>query len=422
MRQKLLHKTLQVYTLFSLAVLIITAPVFYWFAERVQRQEAEEALLLREHEFEKFQLPTFTQANIARWNDWNRDIKIEQADVALKSTAITSGKYPNIMDGDLEPYQTLRAPIQIEGNPYTLFIKVNLLETEDMVYSLLMLYIVIIVLLLLGLFVIANWLSSRLWKPFTGLLNQLEHFEINKPVAIQYQQSRIDEFERLNTVIEKLITRNIEIYNGQKEFLENAAHELQTPLAVMQAKLDNLVQSESLTPELAAELETLNYSLSRLGRINKNLLLLSRIGKDNYLEKETVNLSQLVQHQLSFLAEQYAAGQILVKTDIAPDIAITANPVLLEICTGNLLMNALKHNVDGGQISVSLHGKTLSIANTAIGDELQAQNLFKRFAKINPGGQGTGLGLAIVKKVADLNQWQLAYVFQNNQHIFSISF
>lgn len=422
MKQKLLNKTLRVYIIFSLAVLIITAPVFYWFAENVQQEEAGEALLLREHEFEKFHLPTFKEANISQWNEWNRDIKIEYANKAIENSQFSSGQYPNILDGDLEPYRTLHTPILIEGKVYTLFIKVNLLETEDMIFSLLMLYIVIVVLLLTGLFVITKRLSTRLWKPFTSLLGQLEHFEISKPANIKYSQTNVDEFERLNMVIEKLINRNIQIFNNQKEFLENAAHELQTPLAVMQAKLDNLIQSDSLTPEIAEELEILNNSLSRLGRINKNLLLLSRIDKDNYPHKQPVSVNEILNSQLNFFKEQYAIKNIIMNVRLTETLSVTANAILIEVCTSNLLMNAIKHTVQGGKIDVTLHGKTLDISNTATEGELSEHYLFKRFAKISPNSQGAGLGLAIVKKIADLNQWQLTYTFQNNQHIFSITF
>lgn len=422
MRQKLLHKTLRVYTIFSLAVLVITAPVFYYFAENVQHEEAEEALLLREHEFEKFQLPTFKEEDIPKWNEWNRDIKIETADSTITATQFLSGQYPNIMDGDLEPYRTLKTPIVIEGKPYTLFVKVNLLETEDMIFSLLMLYIVIIVLLLAGLFIITKRLSTRLWQPFTSLLEQLEHFEISKPADIAYTKSNIDEFQRLNTVIEKLIARNIIIFNSQKEFLENAAHELQTPLAVMQAKLDNLIQTDTLTLEIAEELEGLNNSLSRLGRINKNLLLLSRIHTDTYPQKQIVVVNGILDNQLTFLKEQYEPKDIEVVTNTTEQLSIKANTVLLEVCIGNLLMNAIKHNMQGGRIKVTIHDRALSISNTAEHGKLPGQNLFKRFAKIDPESQGAGLGLAIVKKIADLNQWQLAYSFEDNQHIFSITF
>lgn len=419
MKQKLLNKTLRVYTIFSLAVLIITAPVFYWFAENVQQEEAEEALLLREHEFEKFHLPTFKQANISQWNEWNRDIKIESANKAIENSQFSSGQYPNIMDGDLEPYRTLYTPILVEGKAYTLFIKVNLLETEDMIFSLLMLYIVIVILLFTGLFFITKRLSTRLWKPFTSLLGQLEHFEISKPTNIKYSQTNVDEFERLNNVVEMLITRNIQIFNSQKEFLENAAHELQTPLAVMQAKLDNLIQSDSLNPEIAKELAILNHSLTRLGHINKNLLLLSRIDKDNYPVKQSVSINDTLQQQLDFLEGHYEG--INLKTHLKDKLEVEANATLLEICTANLLMNAIKHNVAGGKIVVSIEGRTFNIANTG-DNELIQQNLFKRFSKISPNSQGSGLGLAIVKKITDLNHWHLAYKFEDNQHIFSITF
>lgn len=422
MRQKLLHKTLKVYIIFSVAILAITGPVFYFFAEKVQYNEAEEALRLRQHEFENLRLPTFKQYDIAKWNNWSRDLKIEPVDTLLSSPQFSSGYYINMMDNDLEPYYTLRAPIFIENKPYTLFIKINMLENEHMIINLLGLYIVIILLLLTGLYFITKILSTLLWKPFTDLLTQLEYFEINNPVSIHYPATTTDEFIRLNTIVEQLIGRNILIYNSQKEFIENASHELQTPLAIMQAKLDNLIQSDSLNPELAGELETLNNALSRLGRINKNLLLLSRIDADNYPFKQTVFVNEIIHQQLHFFENQYLEKDITVTANITENLAVTANPTLFEICTSNLLMNAIKHTANGGSIVITIQSNTLSIANTAAYGQLPPQNLFKRFAKINLQSQGAGLGLAIVKKVTELNQWQLAYNFTNSMHNFTITF
>lgn len=421
MKQKLLNKTLHIYIIFSVVVLLFTAPIFYIIANEIEIEEADEALLLRQHEFEKFQLPTFTQADIAKWNGWNRDIKIELANQRITSPQFSTGNYLNIMDGDFEPYRVLQSPVFIDGVPYVLFIKINLLKAEHMVYNIVMLYIAIIFFLLIGLFVISRWYLAKLWKPFKQLLLQLEHFEINNPVNIAYSPTNVDEFYRLNTVIEKLLSRNIIIFNNQKEFVENAAHELQTPLAVMQAKLDNLIQADDIIPAFADGLTQLSNSITRLNHINKNLLLLSRIGNDTYIEQQEVDLAMLLNQQLVFVKEQIEAENITTTSHIT-NTSVNANAALVEVCTGNLLTNAIKHNYNGGIIHVELAGRLLTVTNTSAGVGLDSNKLFTRFAKLNPSSQGAGLGLAIVKKIADLYGWNLRYQYQSNMHIFSIRF
>ncbi|UPT65548.1 MAG: HAMP domain-containing histidine kinase [Sphingobacteriales bacterium JAD_PAG50586_3] len=421
MKQKLLHKTLKLYIIFSVLVLLFTAPIFYFIADEIQLEEADEALLLRQHEFESILLPGFKQTDIAKWNGWNRDIKIEPANTLIKTSQFSTGNYLNIMDGDFEPYRVLKSPVIIDGAPYILFIKINLLKAEHMVYNIVMLYVAIIFFLLIGLFIISRWYLAKLWQPFQQLLLQLEHFEINNPVNIAYSSTNVDEFYRLNTVIGKLISRNIIIYNNQKEFVENAAHELQTPLAVMQAKLDNLIQADDISPALANGLTQLSNSITRLNHINKNLLLLSRIGNDTYIEQQEVDLAKVLNQQLAFVQEQIDAENITITSHLA-NAPLKANIALVEVCTGNLLTNAIKHNYNGGTIHVELIGNLLTVTNTGTTTELDSEKLFTRFTKINPASHGAGLGLAIVRKITGLYGWNLQYQYQNNLHVFSIRF
>jgi len=422
MRQKLLHKILRAYIIFSAAMLLITAPAFYYFTRKWHYAEGDEALLLRLHEFEKFHLSGFHISDIGQWNDWNRDVKIEPKNPLMNKEQFSVETYPNIMENDLEPYRVLRAPIIIEGRDYVLFARVNLLDTMDMVYNMMALYLSILLLLLIGLYGITKNYAFRLWKPFYEVLEELERFEIDKSIPVNFKDSAIEEFHRLKGVAEKLISRNVAIFESQKEFIENAAHELQTPLAVMQAKLDNLFQLQPLTDKEAVALESLSNALSKLNLIHKNLLLLSRLDQDNFTEKQDTSIRELLGEHIEFLKEQATTDKIEIEVDLKDAVQVNCNEVLAEILCSNLLTNALKHNLPGGKIRVSLSGNVLTIENTGIPEALPANILFRRFSKKNPSSQGLGLGLAIAKKIADINHWDLQYQFQNNRHIFSVTF
>src|SRR5690606_26525908 len=147
------------------------------------------------------------------------------------------------LNAENEPYRELNLPVSIEGKPYTYSARINLVETEDLMKSIALLFFIIISLLLIGLLLINKRLSLNLWKPFYETLQQIEQFEIDKSNQPKLTDTNIEEFNRLNQSIEKLIERNTSIYHSQREFIENAAHELQTPLAVFQAKIDTLIQS-----------------------------------------------------------------------------------------------------------------------------------------------------------------------------------
>lgn len=402
-------------------LLIVSAPLFYYITERLYIEETDETLILHKNEFVKFSLPTLKTADIQNWNKYNRNIKIEPFKNSGKDT-IFYNSYYDALDAEIEPYRELNASIIIEGNPYTYSARINLVEKEDLMKSIAILFLVIISLLLVGLFVITKRLSINLWKPFYETLNQIENFEIDKSNHPKFTETNIEEFNRLNNSIEKLITKNTSIYHSQREFIENAAHELQTPLAVFQAKIDTLIQNADFTQEQYKMLSSLNDSVSRLNRLNKNLLLLSKMENDIYNEKQTINLKEAIEKHFDFFTEQAKAKNLIIKTEMNEAVAVKSNPVLAEILISNLFLNAIRHNVSDGQVLVTLSDHSLTFSNTGQSQTLVADKLFNRFSKSNPSEQGNGLGLAIIKKIADLNNWKISYSFANNFHSFSVAF
>jgi signal transduction histidine kinase len=399
----------------------VSAPLFYYITEKLYIEETDETLVLHKNEFLKYSLPTLTTAEIQNWNKYNRNIKIEPFKNSANDT-IFYNSYYDTLDAETEPYRELNASILIDGNPYTYSARINLVETEDLMKSIAILFLVIISLFLVGLFVITKRLSINLWKPFYGTLNQIEKFEIDKSNQPKFIETNIEEFNRLNKSIEKLIKKNTLIYHSQREFVENAAHELQTPLAVFQAKIDTLIQNSDFTQEQYKMLSSLNDSVSRLNRLNKNLLLLSKMENDIYNEKQTINFNEAIEKHFDFFTEQAKAKNLIIKTEMKEAVTVKSNPVLAEILISNLFLNAIRHNVSDGQVLVTLSNHSLTFSNTGQSETLVADKLFNRFSKSIPSEQGNGLGLAIIKKIAELNNWKISYSFANNFHSFSVAF
>ena len=421
MNNKLLHKTLRAYIVYSMLILISSAPIFYFATERLYINEADDTLLLHKKEFLKYTSPTLQYSDIKIWNSFNRNVKIVSEKQVMDNKLFFSSYY-DTLDAEIVIYRELNFPIQIQGKSYTYSEKINLIEKEDLIKNIAFLFSAIISILLIGLFFITKKLSQNLWKPFYKILQQIESFEIDKTQKPQFAQTDIEEFNRLNTSIQNLIDKNIIIYKSQKEFIENAAHELQTPLAVFQAKIDTLIQRSDVTQEQSEILGSLNENVSRLNRLNKNLLLLSKIENNNYGDKQIILLTNYIQKNLDFFTEQASAKHLIIKVNLQEDIKIISNPVLTEILISNLFLNAIKHNIEGGQITISVKENKLIFSNTGQLSPLNSNKLFNRFSKANPSEQGTGLGLSIIKKIADINNWTVLYNYENNLHTFSISF
>lgn len=421
MAKKLLNKTLRSYLIFSILVLVISAPVFYYSTQRLYMEETDEALFLHKNEFLKYTLPGFTINDIASWNRFNRDVKIDSLKKVDKDTFFYATYYDELEE-EHEPYRELNAPINIQGKAYTYTAKTNLIEAEDLTENIAGLYLIIIVVLLLGLFVITKKLSLSLWKPFYKTLHEIEAYEIDKNKQPGFTDTGIEEFNRLNQSIEKLVTKNTAIFHDQREFVEHAAHELQTPLAVFQAKVETLIQRDDVTKEQSEVLSSLNDTISRLNRLNKNLLLLSKIEQPNFGSRQSTELNQCITKNLDFFTEQAAAKNISIELKLDRTTNVLSNPALLEILIGNLFLNAISHNRPGGHITIALNEQALSFSNTGQNEALQRDGLFKRFSKSDPSEPGNGLGLAIVKRITEINNWRISYSFENNLHTFSILF
>jgi signal transduction histidine kinase len=421
MTKNLLQKTARAYLIFAVLLLIVAAPLFYFLTEKLYIDDADEALMLRKNEFLQYSIKKLNESDIPLWNKFNSDIKIISPNT-FKTDTLFYTYYFDTITNENEPYRELNLPISINGKPYTYSARINLVETDDLIESIAILFSIIISLLLIGLFIISKKLSFNLWKPFYETLQQIEKFEIDKSSQPIFEKTEIEEFNRLNQSIEKLIEKNTSIYHNQREFIENAAHELQTPLAVFQAKIDTLIQRTDVTKEQSEILSSLNDGVARLNRLNKNLLLLSKIENNNYTDRQTFNLKEAIEKNFDFFTEQANAKNITIKSNIDETFTIKSNAALTEILISNLFLNAIRHNILNGEILVTLSNQTLSFSNTGQGEALVADKLFNRFSKSNPSEQGNGLGLAIIKKIANLNNWIISYEFKNNLHTFYIDF
>lgn len=276
-------------------------------------------------------------------------------------------------------------------------------------------------LLFAGLVLLNRQTSRRLWKPFYDSLGKIRTFDLSQQKAVRFTPTEIAEFAELNEHLHKLIAGAATAYTQQKEFADNASHELQTPLAIIQSKLDLLLQTEPLSAGQFRIIEDAHKALARAGRINKNLLLLARIDNSQYLDKEMLNISLLTQTAMDIFAPFALSKGITVHSDLTPDISLSGNPELVELLVHNLLKNALQHSLPGTVIRIVLSLQALTISNPGT-TPLPEQHLFKRFAGARPDSASTGLGLALARQIADRYRWQLSYQFSNGFHVFSLIF
>jgi two-component system sensor histidine kinase ArlS len=421
MNKKLLQKTLNYYFIYAVLILITVGPAFYIVSNILYEDDANEDLYAIKKQFDKFTKEDLTVKDVTLWNKFNRDVTLEKFNGQHKDSLFDHSYY-DALNKENEPFRVLNSPVNIEDKWFTFSAKINMVEKENLIGSTVILFISLLLLLIIGFFIITKIISKKLWQPFYAALDKMEQFEIDKSTSIKLIKSTTEEFNRLNNAIDSLIYKNSSIYQIQREFIENAAHELQTPIAIFKGKLENILQRKDLNSEQFKLIDDLINTTTRLVRLNKNLLVLSKIDSNSYNEVEKIKLNAIIDNQLAFFSEQALSKKISITIELADDVVIKSNHILAEMLISNLFLNTINHNVLNGQISVKSTNDRIVFSNTGTLLPLQTEKMFERFSKSNPTFQGNGLGLSIIKKIVDTNHWTINYHFINRMHTFEIVF
>ena len=320
------------------------------------------------------------------------------------------------------PYRQLSHVVDVDGIAYQVTIRKS--QEQKPVFLANITNIILLVfagMLLITLLV--NWfISKSIWKPFKRSLEKIRGAELQKMEAIHFEKTGITEFNELNASLNEMTGKIYGDYVNMKEFTENAAHEMQTPLAVVQSKIELLLQDATLTEEQALNMEQASHSLKRLSNLNQSLLLLAKIENSQFETQQTINLADTVNKYLQLFKEMSMDKNIDVVYKNAAPFMANLHPLLADSLISNLVGNAIKYNYPGGKMDITVNGNAISISNTSHQPAITPEQLFRRFKKSTvPDEMSNGLGLAIVKKICDSNGLRIEYEYRNEMHRFLVS-
>jgi signal transduction histidine kinase len=425
---KLLDRYNRVTLATTIVVMLITGLVYYFAIRLILISDVDKDLEVEENEiFESVkknnQLPQVFESN-------EQQISFYAAEPGSVQRRFTDTLYRNIPSEyhkrrhhhfeEFESGRALISSVTVGGKYYKIIVVKSTVETEDLVQIIFFITIGVVLLLLLTLFITNRLVLNRLWQPFHNLLKELRAFNISDNKSIPQPETNIDEFKELNQAVAAMSARVKNDYKDLKTFTENASHELLTPIAVINSKLDTLLQTENFSQQQSKILNDLYGAVSRLTRLNQSLLLLVKIENRLVEDKQAVDLRAVIAELVIQFEEIFNDKDLKVTSELANKELFT-NPYLVDVLLNNLLSNAIRHNYKSGEIGIKLTSNKLVIRNTGENIALQSEQAFKRFQK-SSSSDGSGLGLTISKQICENLGFDINYSFAGGYHIFTIQF
>ncbi|QOI96509.1 MAG: HAMP domain-containing histidine kinase [Flammeovirgaceae bacterium] len=422
---RLLQVSLRALLLYSLIIVLISIPVSIFTIREILSEEVDESLALHSDQFVKhiknYEYLEDLDLDLKIWDQLSYDVILEPTTESLPTRRYETVVMYDSAAKESNSFRTLTSSVVIKDKPYLLTIRLSLVDNNELLITLGAVQITLIVILAAGLLLLNRSLSKKLWRPFYRTLNQLKAYELDKSELITPEKTDIIEFDDLNKTVSHLTERNRKVYLEQKEFIENASHELQTPLSIFQSKLDTLMQIPGLNEAGAATILELEETAMRMSKLNKNLLLLSKIDNNQFTEQVEVDVAMMANKLLSNLQSMSDLGSISIQKKIDP-LTTKANGTLIEVLLSNLFHNAIRHSNSNGKVSIEISNGTLTVANTGSPMKMDASRMFDRFSKESKDENSSGLGLAIVKRICDACSYKLSYSFFDGIHTFTIIF
>lgn len=322
---------------------------------------------------------------------------------------------------DFEPVRIYESKMAYNNAYYKVKFITSMVEEDDLIQDLITYLIVLYALLMITIVILNNLMLKKIWQPFQSLMAQLRTFRIEKNHQIQTMDTTIEEFKLLNTSVTTLINQSRARYLEQQHFIEDAAHELQTPLAISINKLELFLENTNLSVGEVKTMAAILDNLGRLTRLNKSLLLLSKIENRQFVDTEVIDFNLLITSIINDFEDLASHKNITLHLKAVSILTFQMNKDLAVILLTNLIKNAIVHGQQNNTVTIEIKDKNIAVCNFGIGEALDPHTVFLRFKKVSTDKKSTGLGLAIAKSISEKYGINLQYAY-NEQHGFYLHF
>lgn len=415
---KLLDRYNRISLLTTVVVIIVAGFVYYFTISYILTGQVDKDLLVEENEIFDYVKLNHRLPQVFKSEDLKIVFEPIGGDVVKRSFLDT--RFYDAHEQEEETGRTLISSVKVGVQRYRILITESKVETDYLIRFIFGITLGIIFILLLALLIINRLSMRKLWQSFYQILQQIKLFNLADHNGIRPIDTAIDEFHDLNNEVTAMSQRVLKDYQSLKTFTENASHELMTPLAVIVSKLETLMQDGDITEKQGMLISDAYHTVDRLKKLNRSMLLLSRIENKLMPDHEEIDISDFLQSKILEFQELLVNKEISIMDDLSY-CKVRVNRDLLNVMVNNLFGNAISHNHTGGKIIIHLSELALSFCNTGSTVALNEQVIFQRFYK-SPDSEGTGLGLTLVNQICDNYDFSLTYSFSDNMHCFKVQF
>ncbi len=418
---KLLVKNIYLLLLVSLGTFTMGGIIFYYNLKTQIYQEVDQSLKLEKDRIIQKLMVSDTIPEF--YTSFENQIKVENNDeVDYPFQKISDTLIFDSIENHFIPFRTLESIIHLYTKTYKIDVSKSLINKGDLIRDILILMLFLFFSLLAIMMLVNFFISRKLLTPFYTTLGILKNYQIARSPGLKLPKTKTKEFTLLNEVLNIMSEKIYTDFISLKEFTENASHEMQTPLSIIRAKLELIIQDETLSGEQLALIQSIYDSTNRLSKMSRALVLITRIESLQFNETKKVSINFLLDKLLENFAELISEKGISVTKEYQNELDVDINPTLADILLTNLLSNSIKHNLNNGEIIIKIRKSELYISNTGKELCINPDELFQRFSKDKSKPDSLGLGLAIVKKIVDTNNLFIEYSYADRYHTLQVFF
>lgn len=406
----------------SMIFYVVGGIALYWFITQAVYRELDSHLIGHRNDIirkvesgelkvdrldEMGALATYEWVEIDKISDPNESkLKNRNTNVFRTIEVDSDGKLLNRQPGS---YRMLESKAKLNGNWYTIKFYERIAGWHTIIITILTTVLILLLAWVVLSYFVNKLAFKRVLAPFYSTVDKLKTITTPQQIHPDLPSSNTEEIEILHRSLNHMFRQLAASFEEQKSFIQNASHELLTPLTIIRQKADSLLSDRNLSEESVARVAQIQETVARLSRLSNALLMISRIENRQYNLNDEVSMAEALNVVVNELQIYTESKDQKISRSIDYDVIIQGNRDLIQALLFNIIQNAIKFSPDGSSIEISLYAKGEEVyldirdQGPGISEELREQ-LFRRFYKGKNGhSESAGLGLSIVDSICELH-------------------